>query len=149
MLSDLTGLTTGAVTRAESTAWSSPAMCAASPIRPRRSDVTLNAVVPWDIEIVGGAGKLQGKLTSLDIRSFELTGGVDRLRLTLGRPTGDVPIRLTAGVNVRNSNDPPGSTSGWICAAAPAASTSTSNGSGAPVTRPWNRLGPTRRPIAT
>lgn len=65
----------------------------------RRSDITLNAAVPWDIEIVGGAGKLQGKLTSLDLRSFELTGGVDQLRLTLGRPAGAVPIRLTAGVN--------------------------------------------------
>lgn len=65
----------------------------------RRSDITLNAAIPWDIEIVGGAGKLQGKLTSLDLRSFELTGGVDQLRLTLGQPAGDVPIRLTAGVN--------------------------------------------------
>jgi DNA-binding MarR family transcriptional regulator len=65
----------------------------------RRSDVTLNAAIPWDVEIVGGAGKLQGKFASLDLRSFELTGGVDRLRLTLGQPAGDVPIRLTAGVN--------------------------------------------------
>ncbi|HEY7702636.1 MAG TPA: MarR family transcriptional regulator [Candidatus Limnocylindrales bacterium] len=65
----------------------------------RRADVSLNAAIPWDVEIVGGAGKLQGKLSSLDVRSFELTGGVDQLRLTLGRPAGAVPIRLTAGVN--------------------------------------------------
>jgi DNA-binding MarR family transcriptional regulator len=65
----------------------------------RRSDVTLSAAIPWDVEIVGGAGKLQGKLTRLDLRSFALTGGVDQLRLTLGRPAGEVPIRLTAGVN--------------------------------------------------
>ena len=65
----------------------------------RRTDVRLTAAVPWDVEIVGGAGKLQGKFAGLDLRSFELTGGVDQLRLTLGAPTGDVPIRLSRGVN--------------------------------------------------
>jgi DNA-binding MarR family transcriptional regulator len=65
----------------------------------RRADVSLNAAIPWDVEVSGGAGKLQAKFGPLDLRSFELTGGVDQLRLTLGRPTGDVPIRLTAGAN--------------------------------------------------
>jgi DNA-binding MarR family transcriptional regulator len=65
----------------------------------RRSDVSLNAAIPWDVEVVGGAGKLQGKFAALDLRSFELTGGVDQLRLTLGQPAGDVPIRLTRGAN--------------------------------------------------
>ncbi len=65
----------------------------------RRSDVSLNAAIPWDVEIVGGAGKLQGKFGSLDLRSFALTGGVDQFRLTLGQPSGDVPIRFTRGAN--------------------------------------------------
>jgi DNA-binding MarR family transcriptional regulator len=65
----------------------------------RRADISLNASVPWDVEVVGGAGKLQAKFAALDLRSFELTGGVDQLRLTLGAPTGDVPIRLTSGIN--------------------------------------------------
>jgi len=67
--------------------------------RDRRADVSLNATVPWDIEVVGGSSKLQGKLASVDLRSFELNGGVDQLRLTLGRPTGVVPIRLIGGAN--------------------------------------------------
>ena len=67
--------------------------------RERRADVALNAGVPWDVEVVGGSNKLQGKLTSVDLRSFELTGGVDQLRLTLGRPTGVVPISLIGGAN--------------------------------------------------
>ena len=67
--------------------------------RERRADVSLNAAIPWDVEVVGGASKLQGKLSSLDLRSFSLTGGVDQLRLTLGSPTGDVPIRFTRGAN--------------------------------------------------
>jgi DNA-binding MarR family transcriptional regulator len=65
----------------------------------RRADISLNAAIPWDVEVVGGAGKLQAKFATLDVRSFELTGGVDQLRLTLGQPAGDVPIRLTRGVN--------------------------------------------------
>ena len=65
----------------------------------RRADILLNAGLPWDIEVEGGANKLQGKLSSLDLRSFEHRGGVDQIRLTLGRPTGDVPIRLTGGAN--------------------------------------------------
>jgi DNA-binding MarR family transcriptional regulator len=65
----------------------------------RRTDVSLNASIPWDVEIVGGAGKLQGKLASLDLRSFDLTGGVDQFRLTLGPPRGVVPIRFTRGAN--------------------------------------------------
>ena len=67
--------------------------------RDRRVDVSLNAGVPWDVEVVGGSNKLQGKLASVDLRSFELAGGVDQLRLTLGMPTGVVPIRLIGGAN--------------------------------------------------
>ncbi len=63
----------------------------------RRAEVSLNSGVPWDIEIVGGAGKFQGKLALVDLRSLEVTGGVDQLRLTLGQPSGDIPIRLTGG----------------------------------------------------
>lgn len=67
--------------------------------RDRRADVMLNAGIPWDIEITGGASRMQGKLTAVEIRSFEMTGGVDQVRLTLGPPVGDVPIRLTGGAN--------------------------------------------------
>jgi DNA-binding MarR family transcriptional regulator len=65
--------------------------------RDRRADVSLNASLPWDVEVVGGSNKLQGKLTSIDLRSFELTGGADQLRLTVGPPHGIVPVRLTGG----------------------------------------------------
>ncbi|MFL5750956.1 MAG: MarR family winged helix-turn-helix transcriptional regulator [Chloroflexota bacterium] len=67
--------------------------------RERRADVALNASLPWDVEIVGGANKLQGKLSNVDLRSFELAGGVDHMRLTLGQPIGDVPIRLRGGAH--------------------------------------------------
>jgi DNA-binding MarR family transcriptional regulator len=65
----------------------------------RRADIALNTALPWDIEIDGGASKLQGKLTPLDLRSFRLTGGVDKFRLMLGQPAGVVPIRFSRGAN--------------------------------------------------
>ena len=77
--------------------------------RERRADISLNDRVAWDLEIQGGANKLQGKLSSLDLRSFELVGGADSLRLTLGRPTGIVPIRFTGGVNNLRIERPAGS----------------------------------------
>ena len=70
--------------------------------------MSLNAGVPWDVEVVGGSNKLQGKLASVDLRSFELAGGVDQLRLTLGMPTGVVPIRLIGGANHARIERPTG-----------------------------------------
>jgi DNA-binding MarR family transcriptional regulator len=65
----------------------------------RRADISLNTALPWEVEIDGGASKLQGKLSALDLRSFRLTGGVDKFRLMLGQPAGVVPIRFTRGAN--------------------------------------------------
>jgi DNA-binding MarR family transcriptional regulator len=67
--------------------------------RERRADISLTTAIPWDVEVTGGSGKLQGKLAWVDLRSFELSGGVDQVRLTLGRPAGVVPIRVTGGAN--------------------------------------------------
>ena len=69
--------------------------------RDLRADFTINTRVPWDLEVVGGANKLQGKLSDVHLRSFELTSGVNQLRLTLGPPRGDVPIRLPSSNQVR------------------------------------------------
>jgi len=76
--------------------------------RQRRADVALNASVPWDVEIIGGSNKLQGKLALVDLRSFELTGGASQLRLMLGRPTGIVPIRLVGGASNARFERPTG-----------------------------------------
>jgi DNA-binding MarR family transcriptional regulator len=76
--------------------------------RDRRADLALNAALPWDVEVVGGANKLQGKLADVNLRSFELNGGVDQLRLTLGQPTGEVPIRLIGGSNHARFERPAG-----------------------------------------
>jgi DNA-binding MarR family transcriptional regulator len=67
--------------------------------RKRNAEVMLNDSLTWSVEVVGGANKLNGEFGSLDLRAFDLTGGVDGLRLSLGRPTGVVPVRLIGGAN--------------------------------------------------
>jgi hypothetical protein len=76
--------------------------------RKRDAHLTLTAAVPWTVDIFGGANKVTGELGVLDLRSFELTGGADTLRLSLGRPTGEVPIRVLGGVSRLRIDRPEG-----------------------------------------
>ena len=76
--------------------------------RKRNADISLNRKLPWRVEVVGGANKLQGELGSVDLRSFDLMGGADSLRLSLGTPTGEVPIRVVGGVNKLRIDRPTG-----------------------------------------
>ena len=39
--------------------------------------MTLNATIPWDVELTGGANKLRGDLAGVDLRSFAMQGGAD------------------------------------------------------------------------
>jgi DNA-binding MarR family transcriptional regulator len=67
--------------------------------RKRSADVALTSAIPWTIDIVGGAHKLTADLRTLDLRSFDVTGGADGMRLSLGRPAGELPIRILGGAN--------------------------------------------------
>lgn len=76
--------------------------------RKRAADITLNAAIPWDIEIHGGASNVTGRLADVDLRSFEFTGGSSKLDLALGRPRGIVPVRLTGGSSEARIQRPAG-----------------------------------------
>jgi DNA-binding MarR family transcriptional regulator len=76
--------------------------------RTRRADFALNPALPWTIEVIGGANTLTGDLSTLDVRSFDLTGGLDGLRLSFGRPVGTVPIRLLGGASTLRMDRPAG-----------------------------------------
>jgi DNA-binding MarR family transcriptional regulator len=67
--------------------------------RRRGATVGLNPTIPWAIEINGGMSKARADLSAIDLRSFDLRGGADRIRLDLGTPDGVVPVRLTGGAN--------------------------------------------------
>ena len=77
--------------------------------RGRRATMTLNADVPWDLELEGGGSHLTGELAALAIRSLVVTGGASRLDLTLGAPQGEVPVRLVGGASDLRLKRPAGS----------------------------------------
>jgi DNA-binding MarR family transcriptional regulator len=67
--------------------------------RTRAARIGLNPAIPWAVVVHGGMSRARADLSSLELRSFELTGGADRLRLQLGRPKGAVPLTVTGGAN--------------------------------------------------
>jgi DNA-binding MarR family transcriptional regulator len=67
--------------------------------RKRGAHISLNTTIPWTVEIHGGMSKARADLGAVDLRSFQLTGGADKIRLDLGLPNGVVPVRLTGGAN--------------------------------------------------
>jgi len=67
--------------------------------RQRRADVTLNATIPWSVEVQGGATKFTADLRGIDLRRFEVNGGAWKLELSLGQPRGAIPIRLVGGAS--------------------------------------------------
>jgi DNA-binding MarR family transcriptional regulator len=61
--------------------------------------VTLNAAVPWEVEVRGGAYRVEADLGDLRLSSFVLKGGISELDLTLPEPSGVVPVRLFGGAS--------------------------------------------------
>lgn len=59
--------------------------------------VALNAGVPWEIEIHGGASQLSADLRGLQLRSLSIRGGISGLDIVLPLPSGTVPIELRGG----------------------------------------------------
>lgn len=67
--------------------------------RRRGASISLNPAIPWSIEIQGGMSKARADLSTIELRSLDLTGGADRIRLDLGAPSGVVPVRISGGAN--------------------------------------------------
>jgi DNA-binding MarR family transcriptional regulator len=61
------------------------------------TEVVLNAVVPWSVELRGGATEVTADLRHVTLARFDLTGGSGAASLRLGRPTGHVRIRFRGG----------------------------------------------------
>lgn len=73
------------------------------------SEVVLNAAIPWDVEIGGGAWRLHADLRGLRLGSLGVSGGVATVTLVLPAPTGVVPVRLRGGVHKVAISRPAGS----------------------------------------
>lgn len=67
--------------------------------RGHSGEVTLNAAVPWEVEVRGGASEVDADLSGVVLSSFVLKGGISDLDLTLPEPSGVIPIRLSGGTS--------------------------------------------------
>lgn len=67
--------------------------------RKRKAALGLATAPRWDIDLVGGIRHVRADLTALDVGSASLTGGSEQVRISLGRPTGRVKVRIVGGIN--------------------------------------------------
>jgi hypothetical protein len=65
----------------------------------RPAEVALNARIPWDIEVRGGASRLVADLRELRLGSFSLDGGASHLEVVLPTPTGTVAVVILGGAS--------------------------------------------------
>jgi DNA-binding MarR family transcriptional regulator len=73
-----------------------------------RADIVLNGSLPWRVDLRAGASKLIADLRELELTSFELAGGAAEIDVSLPRPHGTVPVRLTGGASKVGLHRPTG-----------------------------------------
>jgi DNA-binding MarR family transcriptional regulator len=76
--------------------------------RKRTATFALNPSIPWTIEVLGGIQKVEADLRTIDIRRFDLVGGTERVQLELGRPVGEVTVRIVGGAKTVRLERPRG-----------------------------------------
>jgi hypothetical protein len=65
----------------------------------RPAEVELNARIPWDVEVRGGASRLVADLRGLQLGSLKVDGGANRLEVTLPIPSGTVALAILGGAS--------------------------------------------------
>ena len=63
------------------------------------AEFTLNAGLPWQLEVRGGVSRLEADLSGLPLVGIEIRGGASRVELVLGQAAGIVPIVVRGGVS--------------------------------------------------
>ena len=71
-------------------------------------DLQINSTIPWTITSNGGASTETFKLASLPLKSMDINTGASREDITLGTPTGVVPITINGGALTVNLHRPAG-----------------------------------------
>jgi hypothetical protein len=65
----------------------------------RPAEVELNASIPWDVEVRGGASRLTADLSGLRLGSLKVDGGASRLEVVLPAPSGAVAVAIVGGAS--------------------------------------------------
>lgn len=76
--------------------------------RGQSGEVTLNGTVPWEIDIRGGAYRIDADLRGAMLSALSLSGGLSDCTVTLPAPCGSVPVRLSGGANAMTIRRPAG-----------------------------------------
>jgi DNA-binding MarR family transcriptional regulator len=76
--------------------------------RKRVATIGLNPAIPWSLETVGGVTRVEADLREIDVRRLDLIGGSERIQAELGRPAGEVPIRIVGGAKTIRLERPAG-----------------------------------------
>jgi hypothetical protein len=63
------------------------------------AEVALNASIPWDVEVRGGASRLLADLSGLRLGSLKVDGGASRLEVVLPAPSGVVTVVIFGGAS--------------------------------------------------
>jgi hypothetical protein len=71
-------------------------------------DIQLNVAVSWSFEIRTGASSDKYVLSSARLRSLEIDTGASTEDITLGHPSGEVPVRINGGTLTVHLHRPPG-----------------------------------------
>lgn len=65
--------------------------------RKREAAFALSTAVDWTIEVRGGISNVEASLGEVRVRSLDVSGGASKIKVVLGRPVGEVPIRIGGG----------------------------------------------------
>jgi TetR/AcrR family tetracycline transcriptional repressor len=76
--------------------------------RRRTGEVSLNATIPWTIELRDGVSRVTLDLSGLPLQELRLSGGVTETTITLPWPAGAVRVRLERGAQKVNVYRPAG-----------------------------------------
>jgi len=71
-------------------------------------DLQINSSIPWTITSNGGASTETFRLGSLPLKSMDINTGASREDITLGAPSGVVPITINGGALTVNLHRPQG-----------------------------------------
>lgn len=63
------------------------------------AEINLNGSLPWEIEFRKGVSHLDADLRQLQLRSLDLLGGANQVRLILSRPSEAVFVYISGGIS--------------------------------------------------
>src|SRR5918997_3058728 len=74
----------------------------------RPAEVALNAGIPWDVEVRGGASRFLADLSGLRLGSLKVEGGASRLEVVLPVPSDVVTVVILGGASNATIRRPEG-----------------------------------------